>query len=149
MNPEVAFVIIKPDAIERGLIGEVFSRIERMNMRILGLQERQKTLDWAEQHYEHLKDKPYFEELCRFMCTRPIIGFNVAGVDAVKRLRRLAGATDSREAAPGTLRGDYGTFPVMYNVVHVSDSPEAADRERGLFYEIDTTVLAATDEEEG
>jgi len=139
MNEEAAFVIVKPDAIERCLVGKIITRIEETYMSISGLQERHKTLEWAKEHYGHLKGEPFFGELCRFMTMSPILALNVIGSDAVYRMRKLAGATDSRIAAPGTIRGDWGHYPIMYNLIHVSDSPGTAHRERELFYDITTT----------
>lgn len=125
------------------MVGRIITRIEETYMRVMAIQERHKSLEWAEQHYAHLKDEPFFEALCKFMCVRPIIALNVVGVNAIARMRKLAGSTNSAEAAPGTIRGDWGHFPVMYNLIHVSESEEAADRERDLFYAMDTTVLVS------
>jgi nucleoside-diphosphate kinase len=131
------------------MVGKILTRIEETYMRILAVQERHKTLEWAAQHYVHLRDKPYFEDLCKFMCVRPIISVNVVGWNSIERMRKLAGSTNSQEAAPGTIRGDWGHYPIMYNLIHVSDSEEAADRERDLFYDLKTTVFNPAPSQEG
>lgn len=149
VSHEVAFCIIKPDAIERCLVGQILARVEATYMRMMALQERHKSIEWANQHYAHLVGQPFYGELAKFMTVRPIISFNVVAPNAIARMRKLIGATDSREAAPGTIRGDWGHFPIMYNLIHVSDSVEAADRERALFYDIRTDIVQTTAKEEG
>lgn len=144
---EIAFVIIKPDAIERGLVGRVITRIEETYLRVMALQERHKTEEWAMQHYAHLHEQEFFPNLVKFMTFRPVVSLNVVGPHAIQRLRAIAGATCPWEAAPGTIRGDLGHFPAMYNLIHVSESPEAADRERDLFYNMATDVVVSDDEE--
>jgi nucleoside-diphosphate kinase len=131
------------------LVGRIMSRIEDTFMRLLAVQERHKTLEWAEQHYAHLADEPFFGDLCKFMCVRPIISLNVVGWDSINRMRRLAGSTDSTQAAPGTIRGDWGHYPIMYNLIHVSDSEKRADIERDLFYDLNTTVFNKAAPQEG
>lgn len=144
MSQEACFVIIKPDAIERNLVGRIISRIEDTYMKIMGVHELHKTCDWAALHYAHLVDAPYYQALAHFMTLRGVISFSVVGEDSVARMRKLAGATDSRVAEPGTIRGDWGSYPIMYNLLHVSDSMEAANRERGFFYDVTTTVVQPT-----
>lgn len=146
-NISVAFIIIKPDAIERNLVGRIISRFEDTHLRVMAIQERHKTIEWAQQHYSEHANNEYFEALTKFMVMRPIISFNVAGLHAIRRCRLLVGPTKSWEAPAGTIRGDFGTCPAMYNCVHVSDSEEAAHRERVLFYAMETTVVKTPDEE--
>lgn len=144
---EYTFVIIKPDALERGLMGRIFSRIEDSFLRISGIQERHKTTKWAEAHYEHLKDESFFGQLVQFMTARSVVGFVVGGPHAIVRMRALVGATKSWEAAPGTIRGDWGNYPAMFNLIHVSDSKEAADRELALFYKVETDHVGPSNAE--
>ena len=145
---EIAFVIIKPDAIERGLVGRLITRFEETYLRVMALQERHKSPEWAMQHYAHLHEKEFFPQLVKFMTFRSVVSMNVVGPHAIQRLRAIAGATCPWEAAPGTIRGDLGHFPAMYNLVHVSESIEAADRERALFYNTVTDVVVGDDDDE-
>jgi nucleoside-diphosphate kinase len=137
-----AFCLIKPDAIERGMIGRIFSRIEDAFLQIDMMQMRHKTAAWAEKHYGILNDQPFFPDLVNFMTVRPIIGFVVSGPHAISRLRKLVGDTKSWQAAPGSIRGDWGSFPAMYNLIHVSESQEEAPRELALFVDINTDNVA-------
>jgi nucleoside-diphosphate kinase len=142
---EYTFNIIKPDALERGMMGRIFSRIEDSFLRISGLQERYKSRKWAEEHYAHLKNEPFFEQLVDFMISRSLVGFVVGGAHAITRMRNIAGATKPWEAAPGSIRGDWGHFPAMFNLIHVSDSQKAAEREIALYYKTETDHLGPLD----
>lgn len=144
---EFTFVIIKPDALERGLLGRIISRIEDAYLRISVIQERHKTIEWAAQHYAHLRNELFFSNLVKFMTSRSLVGFVVSGEHAIKRMRTLVGATKSWEAAPGTIRGDWGNSPAMYNLIHVSDSQEAAQRELELFFDVTTDSTGPSNEE--
>jgi nucleoside-diphosphate kinase len=123
------------------MMGRIFTRIEDTFLRISGIQERHKNEAWAEEHYKHLSDKPFFQQLVKFMTARSVVGFVVGGPHAVKRMRKLVGNTCSWEAAPGTVRGDWGNFPAMFNLIHVADSKEAAEREVALFFDIRTDQI--------
>lgn len=128
-------IICKPDAQERGLIGEILGRIERKGLKIVEMKMLTISRHLAQQHYGEHADKPFFGELVDFICRSPsvvaIVG--AAGTDAVSIMRTLIGPTDPATAPPGTIRGDYGTV-VTENLVHASDSPESASREIALFF---------------
>ncbi|NNF65494.1 MAG: nucleoside-diphosphate kinase [Acidimicrobiia bacterium] len=133
MANEHTFVMVKPDGVARGLVGEVVSRLERKgltleNMRMLTIDE-----DLARQHYAEHVDKPFFGELLEFITAGPVVATEFSGESAVSVARTLMGVTNPREAAPGTIRGDYG-LEITSNIVHGSDSPESAIRELGLYF---------------
>jgi nucleoside-diphosphate kinase len=138
---EFTFVLIKPDALERGMMGRIFTRIERTHLRISGIQERFKSKEWVSLHYHHLTDKEFFPKLVEFMTARSVVGFVVGGPYAIKRMCAIVGTTRPHEAAPGTIRGDWGNYPTMFNLIHVSDSQESAQREMELFFDHRTDVL--------
>ena len=130
---ERTLVLIKPDGVGRGLIGDVVSRIERKGLRIVAMELRTLDRETAATHYgEHL-GKPFFDSLVEFITSAPLVAMVVAGPRAVETVRRLAGATDPVNAAPGTIRGDYG-LEVQQNIVHGSDSRDSADREIKIFF---------------
>ncbi|HFI0042015.1 TPA: nucleoside-diphosphate kinase [Streptococcus suis] len=133
---EHTFFIIKPDAVQRGLVGQVFSRIERRGFVIRDLKMHTATEDLVAQHYEHLTDKPFFPFLVQYMTSGPVIAGILEGPEVVKSWRDMMGATNPVNALPGTIRGDFATAPVegiVANVVHGSDSAEAAEREIALW----------------
>ena len=140
MIAQFSFVIIKPDALERGIAGQIITRIENAYLRIGGMQTRHKSRKWCELHYSHLVSENFFDTLVEFMTARPVIGFAAAGPNAIQRMRNLVGPTNPLEAPAGTIRGDYGHFPPMYNCIHASDSEEAAAREATLFSNITTDL---------
>lgn len=130
-------IICKPDAQERGLIGEILSRIERKGLKITELKMLTISRELAQQHYGEHAEKPFFGELVDFICRSPsvvaIVSSEAEGIDAVSIMRTLIGPTDPATAPPGTIRGDYGTV-VTENLVHASDSPDSAAREIALFF---------------
>lgn len=131
---ERTLVILKPDAVERGLIGEIVGRLEAKGLRLLAAELRQMPLEIAERHYEEHRDKPFFGELLEFITRSPSFVAVVEGPeDTYAMVRLLMGATDPKTAAPGTIRGDLGT-EMPDNLVHGSDSPESAVREIALFF---------------
>ncbi|HFI0700674.1 TPA: nucleoside-diphosphate kinase [Streptococcus suis] len=133
---EQTFFIIKPDAVQRGLVGQVLSRIERRGLVIRDLKMLTATEDLVAQHYEHLTDKPFFPLLVKYMTSGPVIAGILEGPEVVKSWRDMMGATNPANALPGTIRGDFATAPVdgiVSNVVHGSDSLEAAQREIALW----------------
>jgi nucleoside-diphosphate kinase len=131
---ERTLVIIKPDAVERGLIGEIVRRLEAKGLRLLTAELRQMPLDVAERHYEEHRGKPFFGELLEFITRSPSLVAVVEGPDDTYAVvRTLMGATDPKTAAPGTIRGDLGT-EMPDNLVHGSDSLESAGREIALFF---------------
>jgi len=131
---ERTLVIIKPDALQRGLAGEVISRFERKGLRIAALKLVRIDGALAERLYEPHKGKPFYEGLVRFMTSSPSAAAVLSGKDAVSVARRMMGATAGPEAAAGTIRGDFG-LSGRFNLVHGSDSPRAAEREIGLFFD--------------
>ena len=131
---ERTLVLIKPDGVARGLVGEVLGRIERKGFRIVALEQRTLTAAIAEEHYGEHKDKPFFGELVAFITRGPLVAMVVeGGPDTWKTVRNLMGATNPRESAPGTIRGDLA-LETQENLVHGSDGPESAEREIGLFF---------------
>jgi nucleoside-diphosphate kinase len=133
MAPERTLVLCKPDAVERGLVGEIVGRIERKNLTIVALEQRTLDAATAKQHYAEHDGKPFFEDLVAFITRSPLVAMVVEGPDAWKVLRTMMGATNPREAAPGTIRGDLA-IELTENLVHGSDGPESAAREIALFF---------------
>lgn len=126
-------VLVKPDGVQRGLVGEVISRLERKGLRLVGLKMMTMSRELAERHYEVHRGKPFFPGLIEFITSGPVVAMVWEGPGAVEVVRNLMGATDARRAAPGTIRGDLG-MDVGHNLVHGSDSEETAAREVGLFF---------------
>jgi nucleoside-diphosphate kinase len=127
-------VICKPDAVERGLAGEILSRLERKGLRLVAAELRQVEVELAEQHYEEHRGKAFFEDLVTFITRSAALFVVVEGPgDTWKVVRTVMGATNPKEAAPGTIRGDLG-IEVTENLVHGSDGPESAEREIALFF---------------
>jgi nucleoside-diphosphate kinase len=133
MAREETLVIVKPDAVRRGLIGEVLSRLERKGLRIEEMRLMRIDRDLAERHYDEHRDKPFFTELVDFITTAEVVVARVTGEQAIAVVRTLIGSTDPAAAPPGTIRGDYGIV-ITENLVHGSDSPESAKRELDLFF---------------
>ncbi|MCB2224190.1 MAG: nucleoside-diphosphate kinase [Actinobacteria bacterium] len=133
MATERTFVMVKPDGVERGLVGEVIGRFERKKLTLK--QMRMLTIDeeMARHHYAEHVEKPFFGELLAFITRGPVVAMEWEGEDAVAVARALMGTTDPRKAAPGTIRGDFGAV-VTENIVHGSDSPDSAARELGIFF---------------
>lgn len=133
MAEEETLVIVKPDAVRRGLIGEVLGRIERKGLRIAELRSLRIDRDLAERHYDEHRDKPFFGDLVDFITSGDVVVARVAGEQAVPVVRTLMGPTDPASAPPGTIRGDFGVL-ITENLVHGSDSAESAKRELDLFF---------------
>lgn len=130
---EKTFVMVKPDGVRRGLVGEVIKRIEERGYRIHEMRMFTIDKDLAEAHYAEHVEKPFFGELVSFITSGPVVAMMVEGAEAVKGVRSLMGATDPLDAAPGSIRGDYASV-ITENIVHGSDSRESADRELSLFF---------------
>ncbi|MER7954880.1 MULTISPECIES: nucleoside-diphosphate kinase [unclassified Streptomyces] len=127
-------VLLKPDAVRRGLIGEIIGRIERKaGWTISALELRELSQETLEQHYGEHKGKPFYEPLMGFMQSGPVVALVVEGERVIEGLRTLAGPTDPIAAAPGSIRGDFGTI-VRENLIHASDSEESAIREMKIFF---------------
>ncbi len=133
---EQTLVLVKPDAMQRGLAGEVISRLERKGLRIVAMRLLQVDAELAGRHYEAHTDKPFFGSLLEFITSSPIIAMVVEGRHAVEVVRQTMGQTDSSKAAPGTIRGDLA-MDLQNNLVHGSDSAESAAREISLFFSKD------------
>src|SRR5687768_16392671 len=133
MPTESTLVIVKPDAVERGLTGEILGRLERKGLRLAELRLMRIERDLAEQHYGEHSDKPFFGELVDFITSGDVVVARVEGEQAISVVRTLMGPTDPAAAPPGTIRGDFGTV-ISHNLVHGSDSPESAKRELDLFF---------------
>lgn len=128
------FVACKPDAVERGLSGEIIARFERKGLRVVAAELRTIDEATAKTHYAEHEGKPFFDDLVAFITRGPAFLLVLEGPEETfKVVRTMMGATNPREAAPGTIRGDYGTL-MTENLVHGSDSPESAEREIGIFF---------------
>lgn len=136
---ERSLIIVKPDAVQRGLIGEVLRRVEQRGLRFVGLKLMQIDRKLAEQHYAEHRGKPFFEELLEFITSGPVVVGVVEGPRAIEVTRKTMGATDPAKAEPGTIRGDLA-LTIGQNVIHGSDSPEKAAYEIGLFFREDELV---------
>jgi nucleoside-diphosphate kinase len=131
---ERTLVLVKPDGVGRGLVGEVISRIERKGLKLVALELRQVDRALAEQHYAEHDGKPFFNDLLEFITSGPVVAAVVEGPRAIAAFRQVAGGTDPVEkAAPGSIRGDYA-LEVQFNLVHGSDSAESAGREIKLWF---------------
>ena len=132
--PDRTFVIIKPDAVERRLTGEILARFERKGLRIVALEQRSIDAVIAARHYAEHEGKPFYQSLIDFIGRSPAVLVVLEGPeDTWKVVRTLMGVTNPRDAAPGTIRGDFGT-ELTENLVHGSDGPESAAREIGIFF---------------
>jgi len=138
VSTEKTLVLVKPDGVARGLVGEVIARIEAKGYKIVQLRMLQADRALLEKHYTEHQGKPFFEPLVEFMMSGPIVALVAEGNRVIEGFRSLAGVTDPTVAAPGTIRGDLardqGT-KVVQNIVHGSDSPESAAREIAIFFE--------------
>jgi nucleoside-diphosphate kinase len=130
---ETTLIILKPDAVQRGLMGRIVSRFEDKGLQVVGCKLMQITPQLAATHYESHKGKPFYEGLVRFMTSAPVLVLAVRGNGAITISRNMMGATFGSKANPGTIRGDFGVSN-SFNLIHGSDSPEAATRELGLFF---------------
>ena len=138
MSSEKTLILIKPDGVARGLVGEVISRVEKKGYSVTALRMLRADRTLLEKHYAEHEGKPFYEPLLEFMASGPIVAMIAEGNRVIEGFRSLAGATDPTVAAPGTIRGDLardqGT-KVVQNIVHGSDSPESAAREIAIFFE--------------
>lgn len=134
MQRERTLVLIKPGAVQRELIGEIISRFERKGIKIVGLKMLRMTEKLINEHYAHLREQPFFKDLRSSMMETPVVAIALEGYDIVRRVRTLSGATNPREAAPGTIRGDY-SISIRNNVVHASGTIEEALTELQRFFE--------------
>ncbi|MDP4202186.1 MAG: nucleoside-diphosphate kinase [Bacteroidota bacterium] len=143
---ERTLIILKPSTLERGIIGEVISRFEKKGLYFTGLKMMQLSDEILVEHYSHLADKPFFPSITASMKRTPVIVGIVEGKDSIRVVRQMTGVTNGREAAPGTIRGDY-SMSRLENIIHASDSPESAQTEINRFFspeEIFSYLLAVT-----
>ncbi|MGV3524254.1 MAG: nucleoside-diphosphate kinase [Candidatus Sericytochromatia bacterium] len=136
---ERTFLAIKPDAVQRGLVGEIIGRFEAKGFKLVGLKLMQVSRETAENHYGEHKGKPFFDGLVSFITSSPIVAMAWEGKGVVLTARKMMGATNPQNAEPGTIRGDFAVDMGM-NVVHGSDSPESAERELGIFFKPEELV---------
>lgn len=134
MEKERTFLMIKPGSVERGLVGEVIGRFEKKGLKIVALKLSTPSRELMEKHYEAHRGKDFFEDLISYVTSGLAVSLIVEGENAISVAREMAGATDPKEALPGTIRGDYG-IDLRRNVIHASDSKEAAEREIALHFE--------------
>jgi nucleoside-diphosphate kinase len=130
---ETTLIILKPDAVDRRLVGEIISRFEMKGLQIAGLKLARISPETAARHYEAHREKAFYPGLLKFMTGGPVVLMAVSGNRAIDVARKLMGATFGHQAAPGTIRGDLG-ISSQFNLIHGSDSPEAAERELELFF---------------
>ena len=133
MATERTLILVKPDAFERGLTGEVIARLERKGLEIVALTLMQADEPLAQVHYEEHTDKPFFGELVDFITRGPLVAMILEGANAINAARQVIGATDPLGADAGSIRGEFAT-EVTFNLVHGSDSPESAEREIGIWF---------------
>jgi len=136
---ERTFIMVKPDGVQRGLVGEIIGRFEKRGLRIAALKMMLVERDLAERHYGEHRGKPFFEPLVEYITSGPVVAMVVEGREAVRAAREMMGATDPLAAAPGTIRGTFG-LDIGRNVVHGSDSRESAEREIALFFKEEEIV---------
>lgn len=139
VSQERTFVAIKPDGVERGLIGEIIGRFEKRGLKLVGLKLMRVSVDLAGRHYGEHKGKPFFDGLVKFITSGPIVAMVWEGKNAITLARNVIGATNPAQAAQGTIRGDLA-IEIGRNAVHGSDGPESAAREIGLFFNEDELV---------
>jgi len=132
-------IILKPDAVQRGLMGRILSRFEDKGLKVVAARFTRLTEDLLARHYADHKEKPFYPGLVRFMGESPVLLAVLEGVEAISVARKMMGATFGRDAEVGTIRGDFGVSR-SYNLIHGSDSPEAAEREINLFFDANEIV---------
>ena len=133
MSSETTYVMVKPDGVQRSLVGEIIQRFERKGLQLVGLKQIIPTEDIAKKHYDVHSDKPFFPGLIKFITSGPVVCMAWSGKDAISVARNLIGPTNGREASPGTIRGDYG-MDIGYNMIHGSDAAETAEFELNLLF---------------
>lgn len=130
---ETTLILLKPDTVERGLIGQVITRLEQKGLKINGLKMMQLSEEVINEHYDFLMDKPFFPKIKEYMTRTPVVALAVSGDNAIATVRMLTGATNPQEALPGSIRGDFG-LTIDGNIVHASDSSETAEIELKRFF---------------
>jgi nucleoside-diphosphate kinase len=133
---ERTLIIVKPDGVQRSLVGEILGRFEARGLKFAGLKLMRISRELAERHYAEHQGKPFYEGLVSYITSSPVVVGVLEGPNAIAITRAMMGATNPANAAPGTIRGDYA-LTVSYNIIHGSDGPESAQREVGLFFNQD------------
>ena len=133
MSIERTFIAVKPEAVKRGLTGEIIKRFETKGFKIVGLKMLQVTPELAEKHYAEHIGKPFYDGLVKFITAAPVVAIALEGNDVINQARRMMGATDPNKAEIGTIRADFGQA-MSRNVIHGSDSPESAQRELAIYF---------------
>ena len=130
---ETTFVMIKPDGVQRSLVGEIIDRFERKGLKLVGLRSLIPSEEIAEEHYAVHKERPFYNGLISFITSGPVVAMAWSGIDAISVARIIIGATNGREALPGTIRGDFG-MDIGFNLIHGSDGEETASSELALWF---------------
>jgi nucleoside-diphosphate kinase len=133
---ERTLVLLKPDTLQRGLMGEIITRFEKKGLKVIGMKMMQLKDELLDEHYSHLGHLPFFGEIKAFMMRTPVVAVCLEGVSCVETVRAICGQTLAREALPGTIRGDYA-MSIQANLVHASDGPETAEKEIRRFFRDD------------
>jgi len=136
---ERTLILVKPDGVQRGLMGEIVRRFERRGLKLIGMKFIQMSRDLAHQHYEVHKERPFFKDLVAYITSGPVLAMVWEGKDAINAARNTIGSTKPVEAAPGSIRGDFG-MEIGRNLVHGSDSPENGVKESNLFFKPEELV---------
>lgn len=136
---ERTYCMVKPDGVQRNAVGEVIARFERKGIKIVGLKMMQIPQATAEKHYAEHKEKPFFKDLVDFITSGPVVAMVLEGENVISMVRGMMGATNPKDSAPGTIRGDFG-ITIDKNVIHGSDSLESAAREIGIFFKPEELV---------
>ncbi|MDP7312019.1 MAG: nucleoside-diphosphate kinase [Candidatus Thalassarchaeaceae archaeon] len=130
---QTTFVMVKPDGVQRGLVGEIINRFEQKGLRLVGLRQLVPSHELAARHYAVHSERPFYEGLLKFITSGPVVAMAWRGVDAIPVARNIIGPTDGREASPGTIRGDYA-MDIGHNIIHGSDAKDTAEFELGLWF---------------
>lgn len=133
---QTSVVLVKPDALQRGLVGRIIQRFEDKGLKLRGLKMMELTDEILEEWYSHHKDKPFFTDLKKFMESSPVVAMLWEGIECINTVRKLSGVTTGREAEGGSIRGDF-SMSSQHNIIHASDSEEMAKKETGLIFEKD------------
>jgi nucleoside-diphosphate kinase len=139
INMEKTFLMVKPDGVQRQLIGEIVSRFESKGLQLVGAKLMSISQELAQEHYGEHKERPFFGELVEFITSGPVFAMVWQGENVISTARQMMGSTNPKDAAPGTIRGDFG-LTVGKNVIHGSDSPASAEREISLFFKEEELV---------
>ena len=136
---ERTFVMIKPDGVQRRLIGKVIERLEQSGLKIVAMKFLHVSKELAEKHYEVHKGKPFYDGLIKYITSGPVVAMVIEGMNAIERIRNLVGATDPQKAMPGTIRGDFAQH-IGRNIIHASDAKETAEKEIKLWFSDDEII---------